>query len=105
MWVWISQSDFAAINTKLDAILTQLGVDHRLLQAVKTEEDQIMTTVDDVQADVTAEKTVVASAVTLLNGLAALLKAAGTDPVKLAALHEDIVANTQALAAAVTANS
>ncbi len=105
MWVWISQSDFAAINTKLDAILTQLGVDHRLLQAVKTEEDQIMATVDEVQADVVAEDAAIDKAITLLNGLAALLKAAGTDPAKLDALHADIVAKTQALAEAVTANS
>ncbi len=105
MWVWMNQADIDTINRKLDAILTQLGVDHRLLQAVKTEEDQIMSTVDDIQADVTAEDTVIDGAMTLLKGLADALKAAGTDPAKLAALHTDITTKTTALAAAVAANT
>ena len=66
---------------------------------------KIMATVDDIQADVTAENTVIDSAVTLLKGLADALKAAGTDPVKLAALHTDITTKTQALAEAVAANT
>jgi hypothetical protein len=101
----MNQADLDTINRKLDAILAQLGVDHRLLQAVKTEEDQIMSTVDDIQADVTAENTVIDSAVTLLKGLADALKAAGTDPAKLDALHTDITTKSAALAAAVAANT
>ncbi len=45
------------------------------------------------------------SAVTLLQGLAAALAAAGTDPAKLAQLHTDITTKTSALAAAVAANT
>ena len=105
MWVWMNQADFATLSNKLDAILTQLGVDHRLLQAVKTEEDNIMSTVDDIQADVTKEDTVIDSAITLIKGLADALKAAGTDPAKLDALHADITAKSDALAAAVAANT
>lgn len=64
-----------------------------------------MTALEQLQADVTAEDTVIGSAITLLNGLYAQLQAAGTDPVALAALSTDIQAKTQALAAAVTANT
>ena len=99
MWVW--QADLTALNIKLDAILIQLDVNHRLLQAAKTEEDRIMATLDDLQADVAAENTVIDSAMALLQGLAAALKAAGTDPAKLAALHNDITTKSAALAAAV----
>ncbi len=53
MWVWMNQADFDTINKKLDAILTQLGVDHRLLAAVKTEEDKMAQTLDDCLADIT----------------------------------------------------
>ena len=105
MWVWMNQADITVLNTKLDVILTQLGVGNRLLQAVKTEEDKIMATVDDIQADVTAEDTVIDGAVTLIQGIAAALKAAGTDPAKLAALHNDITTKSAALAAAVAANT
>lgn len=104
MWVWMNQADLSTLNAKLDAILAQLGVDHRLLQAVKTEEDRIMATVDDIVADVTAENGVIDSAITLIKGLADALKAAGTDPVKLAQLHTDITTKADALAAAVAAN-
>ena len=34
MWVWMNQADIDTINKKLDAILAQLGVDHRLLAAL-----------------------------------------------------------------------
>jgi hypothetical protein len=105
MWVWMNQADLTVLNTKLDVILTQLGMDNRLLQAVKTEEDKIMATIDEVQADVTAEDTVVDSAITLIQGIAAALKAAGTDPTKLAALHNDITTKSAALADAVAANT
>lgn len=64
-----------------------------------------MDAIDDLQAAVTAEDTVIASAVTLLNGIPALIAAAGTDPAKLQALTADIQAKTQALSQAVVANT
>jgi len=60
-----------------------------------------MSALTDLQAAVAAEDTVIAGAVTLLNGIAARLAAAGTDPVALAALTADVTANADALAAAV----
>ena len=67
--------------------------------------DLIMTALTDLQAAVAAESTVVDSAITLLNGLKAALDAAGTDPVALAALSNEIGAKTAALAAAVSADT
>jgi hypothetical protein len=44
------------------------------------------------------------SAITLINGLAVALKAAGTNPAKLQALQDSLTASSTALAAAVAAN-
>lgn len=76
-----------------------------MLRAISTTEAKLMATLDDVQAAVTAEDTVIGSAETLLQGLSAQLAAAGTDPAKLAALQSDITAKTSELAAAVAANT
>lgn len=59
----------------------------------------------DLQAAVTAENTVIDSAITLLTGLKAALDAAGTDPVALKALSDEIGAKTASLAGAVAANT
>jgi hypothetical protein len=67
--------------------------------------DKIMSALTDLQASVAAEDTVIASVVTLLQGLSAALAAAGTDPAALAALKADIDTQTQTMAAAVTANT
>lgn len=82
MWVWMNQADFTTINKKLDAILAQLGVDHRLLQAVKTEEDQIMVDQAAIDAklaqaatDAAAEKSVVDSFVSMFGDILAQLAA------------------------------
>lgn len=66
---------------------------------------KIMSALDDLQAAVTAEDTVIDSAVKLIEGIPALIAAAGTDPAKLQALTADITAKSAALAAAVTANT
>jgi hypothetical protein len=79
-------------------IINQLD---RILEGERT----IMADLSTLEADVAAETTVEKSAIALLTQLADLLKSAGTDPVKLAALHDTITANTAALAAAVTANT
>ena len=64
-----------------------------------------MAAIDDLAAAVAAEDTVIDGAVTLLNGIPALIAAAGTDPAKLAALQADITAKTTTLAAAVLAGT
>jgi hypothetical protein len=72
---------------------------------LKEMEKHIMALLDDILSDVQDEATVVASVVTLLTNLSDALKAAGTDPVKLAAVKAQIDTNKQAMAAAVAANT
>jgi len=68
-------------------------------------QETIMSALDDLQAAVAAEDTVIDSAITLINGIPALIAAAGTDPAKLAALQTDITTKSKALADAVAANT
>jgi len=67
--------------------------------------ENIMSALDDLQAAVTAEDTVIDSAITLIQGIPALIAAAGVDPAKLAALQADITGKSKALADAVAANT
>ena len=60
-----------------------------------------MAAIDDLQAAVAAEDTVIDGAITLIQGIPALIAAAGVDPAKLTALQADITAKSGALAAAV----
>lgn len=87
-----------AADPRIDTILEQLTF-------LRKGEQTIMADLNTLQADVTAEKTVEQSAITLLTGLKAQLDAAGTDPAKLADLSNQIESNTAALAAAITANT
>lgn len=64
-----------------------------------------MANLADLQAAVTADTSVTASAVTLLQGLSAQLAAAGTDPVALQGIIQELNTNTAALADAVAANT
>lgn len=60
---------------------------------------------DDLKAAVTAEDTVIDSAITLLQGLATQIASLKTDPAALQALSDEVKAKSQALADAVTANT
>ena len=60
---------------------------------------------DKLTQEVAENKTVMESAVTLLQGLKQRLDEAGTDAAKLAELSADLDTNTNALAAAVQANT
>ena len=57
------------------------------------------------QAQVAQTDTVIASAITLIQGIAAQLEAIKDDPAAIAALAADLHTQTDALAAAVTANT
>jgi hypothetical protein len=82
----------------LQTILEQLDI-------LNWKADRIMSDLTSLTAAVTAETTVEASAVTLLNQLAADIAAAGTDPVALAAIVTNIQTSSTALAAAITADT
>lgn len=60
---------------------------------------------DDLTAQVKSNSDLLGSATTLINGIADRIKAAGTDPVALKALTDELKAKDDALAAAVTANT
>lgn len=68
-------------------------------------EDRIMAALDELTKEVEETNTVVDSAVALLKGLKEKLDAAGTDPVKLKALSDQLDKKTNELAAAVEANT
>lgn len=76
-----------------------------LLNTVSQKENVIMSDLSTLETDVKANSDTVQSAVILLNGLKAALDAAGTDPVKLKALSDQLESNTAGLAAAVVANT
>ncbi len=92
------QSALDALSKKLDLVITN-G------QQIQHMETKIMAAIDDLQAAVAAEDTVIDSAVALIQGIPALIAAAGVDPAKLAALQTDIASHATTLAAAVSANT
>lgn len=63
------------------------------------------TQLDALTAQVTANTTVVQSAIDLINGIAARITAAGVDPVALQTLVSDLNTSDTALATAVAANT
>jgi hypothetical protein len=89
--------EFKIINEKLDKILGVLGV-------IRQEEKKMSVELEELTAEVTETKGIEESAVVLIQGIAAALAAAGSDPVKLKALRDDLKVSTDALAAAIAAN-
>ena len=78
---------------------------HVEFNALKERIDTIMATLKDVQDAVTAEDTVVDSAIALLQGLATQVAALQPNQSAIDALAADINAKTSALANAVAANT
>lgn len=101
----MTSKDFQRLERKLDAVLLNQGQGLYALFRLIFKGDRIMAALDRLEADVAAETTVMQSAITLLQGLKAALDAAGTDPVKLAALADQMEANANSLAAAVAQNT
>jgi hypothetical protein len=79
----------------LDAILPRLDLMEKI----------IMASLDDLTAQVAANKSVSQSALILINGIADRITAAGADPAKLAALTASLKSDDDDLAAAVKANT
>ncbi len=78
---------------------------YRAVLTLNEESEHMSKELDDLTAEVAAETTIDQSAVALINGLAAQITAAGTDPAKLAALTTQMKTQSGDLAAAITANS
>lgn len=68
-------------------------------------EQNMSKAMDDLIAEVAAEKTVIDSAITLIEGFSQRLTDAGVDATKLAALVTDMQAEKDKLAASVAANT
>ena len=77
----------------------------RAVRRINERWDKMSKEMDDLTAQVAAQTTVEQSAITLIEGLAAQLAAAGTDPAKLAALTTQLKTSADALSAAITANT
>ena len=85
-------------DAQLTQIITNMG---KLIQQVTNMASEL----DTLTAQVAANTTVIQSAITLINGIADRITAAGVDPVKLAALATSLKTDDDALAAAVLANT
>lgn len=86
-------------------VLSELQAIRADLATVLQREGKMQTDLTALQAAVAAETTADASAITLLEGLKAALDAAGTDPVALKVLSDQLASNASALAFAVAANT
>jgi len=96
--VFLHESHDDAVKQKLDQIITRLV-------RMEGKEDLMAGEVQALTDQVAANTSVEDSAVVLLNNIHAALVAAGTDPVKLAALKDTLKTHGDALAAAVVANT
>ena len=96
----MDRAQYFVINYKLDRIACQLD-------RIERKEDIMTGELTNLQAEVAETTTVTQSAIVLLNGLAAQLAAAiaSGDPNALVALHDSLKTSTDALAAAVAANT
>jgi flagellin-like hook-associated protein FlgL len=106
-----------AVEKKLDLLLERIDALSEQFRQVRFELGALtkrstttMALLDDLQAKVAAETSVVASGITLMQGLSDKLKALqGLDPAAIAAeaasLSAQLDASTQAMAAAIAANT
>ncbi len=94
----MNKSQLDRIEAKLDAVL-------ELLRLLLNQGEDTMADLTALQAQVAASVTVEQSAITLIQGLAAQIAAAGTDPAALAALVTQLNTSAAALGAAITANT
>lgn len=87
-----------ANDPRIDKILTALT-------ALTQGANDMAANLDELTAEVERNTSVDQGAIALLEGLKAQLDAAGNDPAKLQALKDQLAASSDALAAAVTANT
>ncbi len=93
-----NEGNYRAIDRKLDLILTHLNLIQRG-DAIVTQE------LEALSEQVARNTSVDQSAIELLAGLAAKIESMKDDPIKLQALASDMRASSDALAAAVLANT
>lgn len=86
------------VHKKLDEILAYV-------KDIRIKEITMSAQLDTLTAEVTETGTVIDSAIELINGLAAQIAAIKDDPVAIQALADELNAKSEALAAAVQANT
>lgn len=91
-------SDMSQVNARLDSIVS-------LINGLSGKVSTMSAELDTLTAEVARNTTVDASAITLLNGLAAQIATLKNDPVALQALADSMKSSSDALAAAVVANT
>jgi ABC-type transporter Mla MlaB component len=101
----ISYGDWLALNNKLDAILILLSGLASNIAALTLKQEQAMTDLTALTVEVARNTEVDTSAIALLTGLAAQIEALKTDPAALQALADTMRGSSDALAAAVLANT
>ena len=102
MGIWEALS-----GKQLDRIEDRLAALQWAVQLILIKENRVMATLDDVLAETARDTEVTASAVTLLNRLTQMVQDALNtgDPAKVQAVLDQVRGNTDALAAAVIANT
>jgi len=93
------------LEAKVDSILTLLQTISRKESQILQREIQMSTQLDQLTAQVQATTDIEESAIVLIKGLIQQIKDAGTDQVKLDALTANLKDKTDALAAALVANT
>lgn len=101
----ISYGDWEKLHRKLDAILILQARLESKIAALTLKQEQVMTDLSALTAEVERNTTVDESAIALLTGLAAQVESLKTDPVALQALADTMRGSSDALAAAVAANT
>lgn len=89
-------------NPQLEALLRQVN---DKIDLILSQQETIMTIAQDLEDEVAAETTVVASVEQVVQNLVDAIKNAGTDQAKLQAVLASAVANKTRLAALVEANT
>lgn len=93
------------IERRLAHVESLLQTSLRVSALILRFQGKTMSALSDLQAAVTAQGTVIDSAVTLLQAIPGMITDAGTDAAALGALQADIAAHTQSLAAAIVAGT
>jgi len=101
----ISYGDWKHLNDRLDAVLIMQSRIESAIAALTIKQEQAMADLTALTAEVARNTEVDSSAIALLNGLAAQIEALKTDPVALQALADTMKGSSDALAAAVVANT
>jgi hypothetical protein len=95
---WRNDGNYRAINGKLDLVLA-------LLKSIQLGGVNVTQELQSLTEEVSRNTAVDQSAIQLLNGLAEKIEAIKQDPIALQALASDMRASSDALAAAVVANT